>query len=196
VVAGNPIGHQLHRYSAEDQAGREVLNGAPSQHVGKPVSNTSPASTDDAGIRTQIRSEVDGSMDEESVETSAWIRLTKSISLVCSINSLFLVNDDSKCNFLHLLGCLGNQHLRALPHDTGLRGRYLKGNYNRISSILVFDTIPILGFTAIILSLVGRQHEKLKFRIVGCAMIGVSVIVGLIFGPSIYIDPLTGIFSR
>ena len=62
--------------TAEDQAGREVLNGAPSQHVGKPVSNTSPASTDDAGIRTQTRSEVDGSMDEESVETSAWIRLT------------------------------------------------------------------------------------------------------------------------
>lgn len=56
------------------------------------------------------------------------VRLTKSISLVCSLNSLFLVNDDSKCNFFHFLGRLGNQHLRALPHDTGLRGRYLKGN--------------------------------------------------------------------
>lgn len=44
------------------------------------------------------------------------------------VKLLVLVNDDSKCNFFHLLGRLGKQHLRALPNDTGLRGRYLKGN--------------------------------------------------------------------
>lgn len=124
------------------------------------------------------------------------VRLTKSISLVCLLNSLFWLMMIRNATFSTFLAVWAINTYGLYRMIRGWEGATWRETYNWISSILVFDTIPILGFTAVILSVVGHKHEKLKFRIVGCAMIGVSVIVGLIFGPSIYIDPLTGIFSR
>ena len=43
---------------------------------------------------------------------------------------------------------------------------------------------------------VGYDNERLKWRIVGAAMLAASLIIGMIFGFSIFIDPIVKLLER
>jgi len=53
-----------------------------------------------------------------------------------------------------------------------------------------------MALLAGIVAFVGWENERLKWRIIGLAMLVVSVIVGAIFGFSIYVEPIAGLLAR
>ena len=71
-----------------------------------------------------------------------------------------------------------------------------KETYNWISSVLVFDTLPLLAIAAGVLGFVGRDKERLKFRIIGAAMIGATIVVGMIFGWQIFTVPIIELINK
>lgn len=78
----------------------------------------------------------------------------------------------------------------------GWEGATWRETYNWISSILVFDTIPLLAMLAGAMCFVGDKSERLKWRIVGAAMLAASLIIGMIFGFSIFTDPIVKLLER
>jgi presenilin-like A22 family membrane protease len=60
----------------------------------------------------------------------------------------------------------------------------------------VFDTIPLLAVIAGLITIVGQKNEQTKWRIIGLAMLSISLVVGAIFGFSIYTYPVVGLFQR
>ena len=59
-----------------------------------------------------------------------------------------------------------------------------------VSSIMVFDTLPVLVLIAGAFGLIGPRNERTKWRLVALGILGISIVIAIWFGIAIYTDPI------
>lgn len=60
----------------------------------------------------------------------------------------------------------------------------------------MFDTLPLLALAAGVLGFVGLDKERLKFRFISAAMVGATIVIGIIFGWKIFMEPIIELINK